>query len=134
VTSGTGPELGTLERIQRLMLAIATGGLATAWALFGWRTELGLALGSSIAYLNFRWLKKAVFAIAERTVQSRVPASSSGIVMRFLFRYLLMALAAFVILLVSRESLYGFFVGLSLPVSAMLCEAVYLTFKIVIDR
>jgi hypothetical protein len=45
-----------------------------------------------------------------------------------------MAVIAFVILTVSRESLYGFFAGLFLPVSAMLCEAAYETYKVIADR
>ena len=41
-----------------------------------------------------------------------------------------MAIAAFVILTVSRESLVGLFAGLLLPVTAMLCEAAYEGYKI----
>jgi hypothetical protein len=51
---------------------------------------------------------------------------------RFLLRYFLMALVAFAILTVSRESLYGLFAGLFLPVAAILCEAAYEAYKIVV--
>ena len=51
--------------------------------------------------------------------------SGKGIVFRFLLRYLLMGLAAYVILSVSPASLYGLFVGLFLPVAAIACEAGY---------
>jgi hypothetical protein len=43
-----------------------------------------------------------------------------------------MALVAFAILTVSRESLYGLFAGLFLPVAAILCEAVYEGYKVVV--
>ena len=45
--------------------------------------------------------------------------------------YFLMAVIAFVILTVSRESLYGLFAGLFLPVTAMLCEAAFEIYKVI---
>ncbi len=123
-----------LERIQRIMVVIGLAAVGTAWGYFGWRIGVGVALGGSIAYLNFHWLKKVVAGIAELTIQSGSPASSRGIVHRFLLRYFLMALIAFVILTVSRESLYGLFAGLFLPVAAILCEAAYETYRVVSGR
>ena len=78
--------------------------------------------GATIAYLNFHWLKKVVTGLADLTIGSGTPASSRGVVHRFLLRYFLMAIVAFVILAVSRESLFGLFAGLFLPVAAILCE------------
>jgi hypothetical protein len=45
-----------------------------------------------------------------------------------------MAIVAFVILTVSRESLYGLFAGLFLPVAAILCEAAYEAYAAVIRK
>jgi glycerol uptake facilitator-like aquaporin len=114
-----------LERIERFMLAL---GMAAPFVLavsFGWRYAVGFLVGAGLAYLNFRWLKKAVAAIAELTVRSGARPSGRGIVHRFLLRYFLMAVLMFVILTVSRASLYGLFAGLFLPVAAILCEAGY---------
>jgi hypothetical protein len=111
-----------LLRIQRLMLVLGIAALVVLSAIFGWRIGLGFALGAAIAEFNFYWLKKVVAGLAE---------STSGIVsgrrvrQRFLLRYFLMAAVAFVILTVSRKSLYGLFAGLFLPVAAILCEAAY---------
>ena len=107
------------------MLVLGTAAVVTSMSFLPWRITAGLALGGVIAYLNFHWLKKIVVGIAELTIQSGNPASGRSVVQRFLLRYFLMALVAFVILAVSRESLYGLFAGLSLPVAAILCEAVY---------
>jgi ATP synthase I chain len=107
------------------MIVIAVAGLVTGWVFFGARMALGLALGASVAYVNFRWLEQVIAGIADLTIQSGTPASGRGVVHRFLLRYFLMAIIAFVILTVSRESLYGLFAGLLLPVAAILCEAVY---------
>jgi hypothetical protein len=115
------------------MLVIGVAAFLTGWTYFGWKIGLGLALGCAISYLNFHWLKKVVAGLAELTIQSGAPASSRGIVHRFLLRYFLMALVAFAILTVSRESLYGLFAGLFLPVAAILCEAAYEGYKIVVS-
>ena len=115
------------------MAAVGVVALITALTMFGWRIGVGFALGGLIAYINFRWLEKIVARLGDVTVQSGIPASGRGIMHRFLLHYLLLAVLAFVILSVSRESLYGLFAGLFLPVAAMLCEAVYESYKVISD-
>jgi len=123
-----------LERIHKFMLVLGATALVMALPLFGWRIALGFAVGGAVSFLNFYWLKKVVAGVAAATIESGKPASSRWVVHRFLLRYFLMALAAFVILTVSRNSLYGFFAGLFLPVAAMLCEAGYETYRVVSGR
>jgi hypothetical protein len=118
-----------LARIQRMIIVIGLAAIATAEVHFGWRIALGLALGGGIAYLNFYWLENIVAALAERVVQSGAPQPTGGVVARFFLRYFLMTVVAFVILTVSRESLYGLLAGLFLPVAAILCEAAYEAYK-----
>jgi hypothetical protein len=120
-----------LERIQTFMVVLGIAALITTCIFLGWRIGLGFALGATIAYLNFYWLKKVVAGLAELTIGSGTPASSRGVVHRFLLRYFLMAIIAFVILTVSRESLYGLFAGLFLPVAAILCEAGYEVIRVI---
>lgn len=107
------------------MLVLGVVALVVSWARFGWRTGLGFALGGAIGCVNFYWLKRIVEGMGGLAASAGGTVSTRGITFRFLLRYSLMAGAAFVILIVSRESLYGLFAGLLLPVSAMLCEAVY---------
>lgn len=116
---------GALDRIPRFMVVLAVGLNAAAWWRYGWRVALGFACGSAVAYLNFYWLKRVVIALADRATQSGQTQSSQGVVLRFLLRYVLMALGAYVIFTVSRASLYGLFAGLFLPVAAIACEAAY---------
>jgi hypothetical protein len=116
---------GALDRISRFMIVLALGFSAAAWWRYGWRIALGFACGSAVAYLNFHWLKRVVIALADRATQSGQTQSSQGVVLRFLLRYVLMALGAYVIFTVSRASLYGLFAGLFLPVAAIACEAAY---------
>ena len=116
---------GALDRISRLMLVLAVALSAAAWLRYGWRVALGFACGSAVAYLNFHWLKRVVIALADRATHSSQTQSSQGVVLRFLLRYVLMALGAYVIFTVSRASLYGLFAGLFLPAAAIACEAAY---------
>jgi hypothetical protein len=124
----------SLDRIRTFMLVLGIAALITGCIFFGWRIGMGFALGATIAYLNFHWLKKVVEGLAELTIGSGTPASSRGVVHRFLLRYFLMAIIAFAILTVSRKSLYGLFAGLFLPVAAILCEAAYEAYAAVIRR
>ncbi len=121
----------TIERIQRIMIVIGVAALITAQIYFGWRIALGVAAGCVIGYVNFHWLKTVVAGLADLAAQSGAPASVRSIVLRFLVRYFLMATLGFVILTVSRESLYGFFAGLLVTVAALLCEGAYEAYKAV---
>jgi hypothetical protein len=116
---------GALQRISLMMLVLAVVFTAAAWVRYGWHVGLGFACGCAIAYLNFYWLKRVVSALADRITQAGQRRSGMGIVLRFLTRYALMALAAYVIFTVSPASLYGLFAGLFLPVAGIACEAAY---------
>ena len=116
---------GALDRISRVMVVLAVGLSAAAWWHYGGRVALGFACGCAVAYLNFHWLKRVVSALADRATEPGRTQSSQGVVLRFLLRYVLLALGAYVIFTVSRASLYGLFAGLFLPVAAIACEAAY---------
>jgi hypothetical protein len=116
---------GALTRIPRIMITLALILSLGAWLRFGWRIALGFACGCAIAYLNFHWLERVVSALADRATRTAYKQSSGGIVFRFLVRYFLMAVAAYVIFSVSPASLYGLFAGLFLPVGGIACEAAY---------
>ncbi|HEY7352066.1 MAG TPA: ATP synthase subunit I [Terriglobales bacterium] len=107
-----------------MMLVIGVSALIVLSLAFGWRIGLGFLVGAGVAYLNFYWLKKIVAGLGD-LVNASGTVARHGVVRRFMLRFFLMALVAFAILTVSRESLYGFFAGLFLPVAAILCEAVY---------
>lgn len=113
------------SRILRFMLALAVVCAAALWLGYGAQLALGFLVGSAIALVNFYWLKRVVSALADRVTQSGRPQSSKGIVARFLLRYFLIALGAYVIFKISLHSVYGLLIGLFLPVGAILCEAVY---------
>ncbi len=116
---------GAMDRIRRFMAAIGVIATVVVWLVFGWKVGIGLGLGCALAWVNFVWLKQAVSALADRVTATGRRQSGTGVVARFLLRYALIALAAYAIFRVSRDSLYGLLGGLFLTVAAILCEAVY---------
>jgi hypothetical protein len=116
---------GAIGRITRNMPALALLGAALLWWRVGGFLAAGFIVGCMIAYVNFYWLKRVVNAIAERATQGASGGHTHGIVARFLVRYALVAVAAYAILRLSVQSLHGLFIGLFLPVAAILCEAAY---------
>ena len=116
---------GALHRIGRYMAVLAPLLVAAGWWKFGVRSAVGFTFGCAIAYVNFHWLKRVIAGFADRATGAATSQSGQGIVFRFLLRYVLMALGAYVILTVSPASLNGLLAGLFLPVAAIGCEAVY---------
>jgi hypothetical protein len=116
---------GALHRIGRFMAVLAPLLVAAALWKFGVRPAVGFAFGCAIAYVNFHWLKRVIAGFADRATGAATLQSGQGIVFRFLFRYVLMALGAYVIFTVSPASLSGLLAGLFLPVAAISCEAAY---------
>ena len=128
VTNGTDLESfysGALGRISQIMLVLAFVCSIVAWWRYGEWVAIGFVSGCAVAYLNFHWLKRVVTTLADRATQPGRAQSNKGMVVRFLLRYVLMALGAYVIFTVSPASLYGLFPGLFLPVAAIACEAAY---------
>jgi len=116
---------GALDRIRRFMIALIPVVIACVWWRFGMRSAIGLAFGCAIAYVNFHWLKHVINGFVDRAAGAASKQSSDGIVFRFVLRYVLMAIGAYVILTVSPASLNGLLAGLFLPVAAIACEAAY---------
>jgi small-conductance mechanosensitive channel len=116
---------GALGRIHSFMVVLVPALVAAAWWKFGLRPAVGFAFGCFIAYVNFHWLKRVIVGFADRATGAATSQSGQGMVFRFLFRYVLMALGAYAILTVSPASLNGLLAGLFLPVGAIACEAAY---------
>jgi len=116
---------GAYTRIVGIMLFLALLGSAAFWVAFGQRWGIGFLIGSAIALLNFHWLKRMVAALADRATRAQGKSSTAGVVVRFLLRYLLIAVAAYAIVRGSSVSVYGLLAGLFLPVAAIFVEAGY---------
>lgn len=114
-----------LNRIGRFMFVIGVLVMVVTLWKCGMRYAIGFTLGCAIAFVNFYWLKRAVSGFVDRAAGAATSQSGSGIVARFLLRYVLIAVGAYAILTVSPASLNGLLAGLFLPVAAIACEAAY---------
>jgi small-conductance mechanosensitive channel len=113
------------ERIVWLMFVLLAGLVVLFWASLTLGFALGFLAGGVIAILNFVSLKKLVIAFADRVITSEGQQRSSGLVLRFLLRYGLVAVAAYAIFKSSAMSAYGLLAGLGLPAPAIMIEAGY---------
>ena len=115
------------RRLIVLVAALALAGTVAAGIWYSVTMALSFLAGAAIAALNLHWLKITIEAMGGQ-LPDKV-RSARGVVVRFLLRYLLIAAAAYVIFKSTANSVYGFFAGLSVPVGAILIEAVNETFR-----
>jgi small-conductance mechanosensitive channel len=113
------------ERIVRLMFLLLAALVVLFWASLTLGFALGFLAGGVIAILNFISLKKLVIAFADRVIASEGSLRSSGLVLRFVLRYGLVAVAGYAIFKSSTMGAYGLLAGLGLPVPAIMIEAGY---------
>jgi small-conductance mechanosensitive channel len=103
------------KRISQLTLVIgALAALPTGY-FYGWRWGLGIFIGAVLAWLNFRWLQKGLDALAaastEQSSQEKVVVPF-GTYFKAVFRYVLIALAVYVIFKVLNVPVLSMIFGL----------------------
>ena len=127
VSDGEAEQFGQniYARLVRFMYILAGLAAPVAWIVYGWAFALFFVLGCAVSVLNFYWLKRTLEALIDRTISSSRKPSSFGVIARLLLRYVLIAVAAYVIFKSSAMSVYGLFAGLCLPVGAILMEAAH---------
>jgi uncharacterized membrane protein len=118
----------SLRRVERLIPVLAIAVSLTLGFKAGWPAALGFLTGATVAYVNFRWLKSTVKAVADAVTQSGPYASKPSVVLRFLTRFVLIAVAAYVIFVSYPIAFQGFLAGLFVPVLAILAEAAYVVY------
>jgi hypothetical protein len=114
-----------LWRMQWTIAAVGLGLIvicAWRWGLSG---ALGAALGAAISWRNLRSLSQVVNALGERITTGQSRERGALVIVRFVSRILLMAVAAYVIFRCSLNGVYGFLAGLCVTVPALFCEAAY---------
>jgi nitrate reductase NapE component len=116
------------RRIVRIMLVLPILVFPVLLIKFHGAVAFGFIVGSAIAFFNFYWLKRAVVVLGDRVTNSTYRQSGSRVVAGFFMRYVLIGVGAYVIFKSSAMSVNGLFVGLFVPVGAVLIEAVYETY------
>ena len=113
------------QRLNFSLGLLLAAGVLTFLSLRDWKMSLGFLLGGLIGVFNFVVLKRTVAAVGEVVAEGRATRSVKRQVFKFFFRYLLLAAVLYVIFKSSAVSVYGLFIGLFLPVGAILIEAIY---------
>src|SRR5689334_20597999 len=108
------PERG-LERIEKLMFALAGGGAIALLPWRGWAWSVGWILGCTASMLNFHWLRRVTDSLGGGAGKDR-KAVLLGL------RYLLLGGGAYVILRFTAISLPAALAGLFVPVAAVIIE------------
>jgi hypothetical protein len=119
---------GAIDRIMQAIGVLGLLALPLVWIRYGVLSGGGFLLGAVISYLNFYLLTRSVKGLAERMVLPDSREDGIGIVIKFLCRYLLIGLAAYVTFVSSSAAFRGLLIGLCLPVAGMMGEAAYETY------
>jgi len=120
------------RRIEYFSAGIAALGALIAAIHWGPRVAAAFAVGGFLSWITYRWLKQGVTALTRLSVaqegaeKPRVPAS---VYVKFIGRYALLLLAAYVILRGFRLPLESFLVGLFTIVAAVLLEMIGQLFR-----
>ena len=116
---------GAYRRISRMIVVLAL----LLSPLLAWRNggkfAFGFLAGCAAAYLNFAWLKLAVYGMVDKMASRRRAPSGAALMFRFFWRYIFIALLAYVIFRGSSHAVYGFCVGLFVPIAAAMGEGIY---------
>ncbi len=103
------------ERISHLTLILGVVAALPVGYFHGWRWGLGILIGAVLAWFNFRWLQKGLDALA---AASTAQATQEKVVVPFgtyfkaVFRYVLIALAVYVIFKVLNVPILSMIFGL----------------------
>jgi uncharacterized membrane protein len=138
-TSGLHPQVDAgvpdaVRHVEHLIPGLAIVVSAALGLMGSWAAALGFLLGAAVAYINFRWLKSTVLALAEAITQTGPPRSRPSVVLRFLTRFILIALVAYVIFASYPLAFHGFLGGIFVPVLAIFLEAARVAFAAIRPR
>jgi hypothetical protein len=120
-----------IPRILRIIAVVGIVVLPLAIWISGTEGAVGFAAGGVVSWINFRALVRGVEGLADRVVNRQSREKGGAIVGRFLVRYGLVALVAYVIFISSKQAFQGFLCGLCLPVAALMTEALIETYTAV---
>ena len=119
------------RRIEYVTLGVGGAGAIAALFWGGILAGVGVAVGATLGWLNYRWLKQGVGALAgvakaqEGARKVRVPRS---VYFKFIGRYVLLILAAYVILTRFHVPAVSLLAGFGALVLAVLGEIVWQLF------
>ena len=118
----------TEQRIAQYTLVLGCVSSAAATILFSFRVGAGLLIGALLAWVNFRWLERAMDAVTRASAaqtnsqEARVPISAY---FGMFARYALIAVVVYVTFSVFRIPVLSMVVGLCALGPAAIAASVY---------
>jgi small-conductance mechanosensitive channel len=129
VTPANRPRFQNLEHlIAGSTLAIGLAAAIAVGFFHDWMWAAGIGIGAGLAWLNFRWLKQGVGALAAAATaqanqqKAQVPVGSYFMAM---FRYALIAIAVYVMFKYLRVPILSMIAGLFALGAATLVACLY---------
>ena len=120
VQAVTDEPIGALEsRLIRVMAAVVALAVICSAVLAPWRVTAGLALGGTLALLNYHWLRTSVRALLSEASVKRPRIT----ITRYVLRHLIIGAVVFAGYLLQWVSLPATIVGLCAFVPALFVEA-----------
>ncbi|PYS41489.1 MAG: hypothetical protein DMF71_11160 [Acidobacteria bacterium] len=120
VQAVTDEPIGALEsRLIRVMAAVVALAVIGSAVLAPWRVTAGLALGGTLALLNYHWLRTSVRALLSEATVKRPRIT----ITRYVLRHLIIGAVVFAGYLLQWVSLPATIVGLCAFVPALFVEA-----------
>jgi hypothetical protein len=130
----TAPAVGerAVRRITYLIPVFGIFGGLLAGLMHDWEWAEGLVLGSGLAWLNFRWLKRGLQAFTSAAAPQSGTENRRAPVARYLaavFRYVLIGLAVYVIFSYLHVPLVSIVLGLCAFAAATITASVWEIFQ-----
>lgn len=115
------------RRIEWLTLLLGAAAAVAGGVRWGWKFAAGLAVGAALAWLNYRWLKQGIDALARLASaqgEAETPRIPRSVYVKFLGRFALLIGVLYVILSRSLLPAAAVLAGLFALVAAVLIELV----------
>ena len=120
-----GPAEHIIPRLLRNILVLSFLLVGPVFWVYRLAGTVGFAFGAAVSYINFRSLSRGVECLTARVVDLQSKEKGGRIILRFVFRYVLVAGVAYVIFEGSPQAFRGFLWGLCIPAAALMAEAVW---------
>lgn len=120
------------RRIEYFAVGIGAVGAVGAGVFRSVPDGVWFAVGAALSWLNFRWMKQGITVLSrlsaahERPEKARVPRA---VYVKFLGRYVLLMVAAYVILRGFKSAMVSLLAGLFVVAAAALAEMIGQLFR-----
>src|SRR5262245_2186945 len=113
------------RRVWRNLIVVSVAALALSLVVAEWRFAIGIGLGGALALFNYLCLQSSLRCV----LAAGTPNTPPGTLLKFVLRWVIVALAGYGAYLTGYFDAAGIVVGLTAPVAAIIVEAAYTGFR-----